>query len=54
MLEQKPWDHAVELTDDFQPKKACIIPLSDEELWEVLEFMKEQLVRGYIRPSKSP
>ena len=36
------------------PQKGKVYPLSREEREEVREFVKEQLRKGYIRPSKSP
>ena len=36
------------------PKKSKIYPLSRVEREEVQEFVKDQLRKGYIRPSKSP
>ena len=36
------------------PRKGKVYPLSREEREEVREFMKKQLRKGYIRPSKSP
>jgi len=36
------------------PKKGKIYPLSRVEREEVQEFVKDQLRKGYIRPSKSP
>ena len=50
---QKLWDHAIDLKDSFKPKKGHLIPLSLEEQKEVLEFIHEQLTKGYIHPSKS-
>jgi len=38
----------------FVLRKGKIYPLSREEREEVQEFIKEQLRKGYIRPSKSP
>ena len=38
----------------FVSRKGKIYPLSREEREEVQEFIKEQLRKGYIRPSKSP
>lgn len=51
---RKPWDHAIELKEDFKPKKGRLIPLSHEEQQEVSDFIDAQLKKGYIRPSKSP
>ena len=36
------------------PKKGKIYPFSRVEREEVQEFVKDQLKKGYIRPSKSP
>ena len=35
-------------------RKRKVYPLSREEREEVREFIKKQLRKGYIRPSKSP
>ena len=35
------------------PRKGKVYPLSREEREEVREFIKEQLRKGYIQPSKS-
>jgi len=51
---RKPWDHAVNLKEDFVPKKGQAYLLSRDEKEEVREFVEEQLRKGYIRPSKSP
>ncbi len=51
---RKPWDHAIDLKDTFQPKKGRLIPLSPTEQQEVSDFIDDQLSKGYIRPSKSP
>ena len=51
---QKPWDHATDLKDTFEPKKDRIIPLPLQKQDEVTVFLDDQLKKGYIRPSKSP
>jgi hypothetical protein len=51
----RPWDHAIELKPGAPaalPGK--LIPLSQAELEELRKFIKEHLLRGTIRPSKSP
>ena len=53
MLMRKTWDHAIDLREGFVPKKGKIYPLSRVEREEVQEFVKDQLRKGYIRPSKS-
>jgi len=54
MLMRKAWDYAIDLREGFVPKKGKIYPLSRVEREEVQEFVKDQLRKGYIRPSKSP
>ena len=54
MPTRKLWDHAIEVKEGFVPRKGKVYPLSREEREEVREFVKEQLQKGYIRPSKSP
>ena len=53
MLTRKLRDHAIEMKEGFMPRKKKIYPLSREEREEVREFVREQLRKGYIRPSKS-
>ena len=52
--QSKPWDHAVELTSDANPKTCKVYPLSVSEQAELDAFLKENLESGRIRPSKSP
>ena len=54
MPTRKLWDHAIDVREGFMPKKGKVYPLSREEREEVREFVKEQLRKGYIQPSKSP
>jgi len=54
MPTRKLWDHAIDVKERFMPRKGKVYPLSREEREEVREFVKEQLRKGYIRPSKSP
>ena len=54
MLMRKVWDHTIDLRERFVPKKGKIYLLSRVEREEVQEFVKNQLRKGYIRPSKSP
>ena len=51
---RKLWDHAIDIKEGFMPRKGKVYPLSREEREEVREFVKEQLRKGYIQPSKSP
>jgi len=54
MPTRKTWDHAIDLKEEFVPKKGKIYPLSRVEREEVQEFVKDQLWKGYIRPLRSP
>ena len=51
---RKLWDHAIDVKERFMPRKGKVYPLSREEREEVREFVREQLRKGYIQPSKSP
>ena len=50
----KPWDHGIDLKQDFQPKKGQLIPLLVDEQKEVEVLLDDQLAKEYIRPSISP
>ena len=54
MPTRKLWDHAIDVKEGFVPRKGKVYPLSREEREEMREFVKEQLRKGYIWPSKSP
>ena len=54
MPTRKPWDHAIDLTEDFVPRKAKIIPQSRQEQEVLDKQLNDWLERGYIRPTKSP
>ena len=54
MPTRKLWDHIIDVREGFMLKKGKVYPLSREEREEVREFVKEQLRKGYIWPSKSP
>ena len=49
---RKPWDHAIDLMLDFVLEKS--FPLSLDECEEMSSFVRDQLRKGYIRPSSSP
>jgi len=51
---RKLWDHAINLKEDFVPKKGRTYLISRQEKKKVQEFVEEQLRKGYIRLSKSP
>ena len=50
----RPWDHAIDMKPNFEPKsfKAYSLTLEECDLQE--KFIEENLAKGYIRPSKSP
>ena len=52
--ESRVWDHKIELKEGFQPKSFKAYNLTPEEQKELDAFLKENLKKGYIRPSKSP
>ena len=54
MPTRKAWDHAIDLREGFVPKKRKIYLLLRVEREKVQEFVKDQLRKRYIRPSKSP
>ena len=49
----KSWNHAIDLMDDFIPKKQKLYLLSPTKTEEVGSFIDEQFWEGYIRPLKS-
>ena len=53
MPTRKLWDHTIDMKEGFMPQKGKVYPLLREEREEVREFVKEQLRKGYIWPSKS-
>ena len=54
MLTRKVWDHVIDVKEGFVPRKGKVYPLSRKEREEIREFVKEQLRKGYIWPSKLP
>ena len=54
MLTRKMWDHAIDVKEGFVLRKGKVYLLSREEREEVREFIREQLRKEYIQPSKSP
>ncbi len=49
------WDHAINLLPDAPQTLDCkIYPLATTEGGALMEFLNEQLQKGYIQPSKSP
>ncbi|KAF8641666.1 hypothetical protein AX16_009851 [Volvariella volvacea WC 439] len=52
--EKRQWDHLINLKPDFMSKDCKIYPLPPQHQEELDTFIKENLQKGYIRPSKSP
>lgn len=52
--EHKPWDHTIELILEAKGWRAKVYPLSKNEQEELDKFLKENLKKGYIWPSKPP
>ena len=53
MLLRKPWDHEIDLKEDFPLKRSQLIPLLMDEQKEVEAFLDDQLSKGYIWPYSS-
>ena len=51
---RKIWDYAIDLKKTFKSRKERIYPLSRNKREKVQNFVKDQLRKWYIRPSKSP
>jgi hypothetical protein len=49
-----PWDHKIEMKSGFEPKSFKTYNLTPEEQIELEKFLKENLDKGYIKPSQSP
>jgi len=45
---RKPWDHAINLKEDFVLRKERMFMMLRQEKEEVREFIEEQLRKGYI------
>jgi hypothetical protein len=52
--ELRPWDHKIEMKEGFEPKLFKNYNLTPAEQLELDKFLKENLEKGYIRPSQSP
>ena len=50
----QPWDHKIEMKEGFEPKSFRSYNLTPAEQIELDKFLKENLDKGYIRPSQSP
>src|SRR6202789_2621471 len=52
--EERSWYHKIEMKEGFEPKSFKSYNLTPEEQIEQDKFIKENLEKGYIRPSQSP
>jgi Reverse transcriptase (RNA-dependent DNA polymerase) len=52
--ESRPWDHKIKMKEGFEPKSFKNYNLTPAEQIELDKFLKENLKKGYIRPSQSP
>ena len=52
--ESRPWDHAIDLKEDFIPHDCKVYPMTLPEQAKLDKFIDKNLAKGYIRPSKSP
>ena len=52
--EPRLWDHKIKVKPGFEPKSFKTYNLTPEEQSELDKFLKENLDKGYIKPSESP
>jgi hypothetical protein len=52
--ESRPWDHKIKMKEGFEPKSFKNYNLTPAEQLELDKFLKENLEKGYIRPSQLP
>jgi hypothetical protein len=52
--ESRSWDHKIKMEEEFEPKSFKNYNLTPAEQLELDKFLKENLEKGYIRPSQSP
>jgi Reverse transcriptase (RNA-dependent DNA polymerase) len=52
--ESRPWDNKIKMKEGFEPKLFKNYNLTPAEQLELDKFLKENLEKGYIRPSQSP
>ena len=53
LLEQKQWDHAINLVPGSKPFSTKVYPISPVKQKELNDFLDKNLSSGRIRPSKS-
>jgi len=54
MLTKKVWNHVIEVKEEFVSRKGKLYLFSREKREKVHKFIKKQLRKEYIRPSKLP
>jgi hypothetical protein len=54
LTKYKAWYHAIDLEEEKEPTQTPIYPLSEKELGVLREYLRDNLAKDYIRPSKSP
>jgi hypothetical protein len=54
LLDQKIWDHVIELILGSNPMNCKVYPLAPNKQKRLDEFIQENLASGQIHPSKSP
>ena len=54
LLEHQEWDHKIPLEDRKKPTHSPIYTLSAKELEALRDYLDENLVKEFIRPSTSP
>jgi hypothetical protein len=52
--ESRPWDHKIEMKEGLEPKSFKNYNLTPAEQIKLDKFLKENLEKGYIRPSQLP
>ena len=54
LLEQRTWDHTIELEPTAKPSACKVHPLSPSKQFQLDEFLQEHLHTGHIDPLKPP
>jgi len=54
ILVRKPWDHVINLKENFILRKRKTYLILQQEKEKVKEFIEKQLRKGYIKHSKLP
>ena len=51
--ERRPYDHAINLKDGFQPPNQALYGMSRDEIEELRRYLDDNLAKGFIRASRS-